>query len=99
MVAAVRQGRSMRSVAQQFRVSLRTVQVWVGRAQGQRLDRIDWSDRPRGGRREAASTAARIEDLVVRLRKQLKESSPLGEFGAEAIRRELERRKVKSPPS
>jgi transposase len=99
MVAAVRQGRSMRSVAKKFRVSLRTVQVWVGRAQGQRLDRIDWSDRPRGGRREAASTAARIEDLVVQLRKQLKESSPLGEFGAEAIRRELERRQVKSPPS
>jgi transposase len=99
MVAAVRQGRSLRSVAKNFRVSLRTVQVWVGRAQDQRLDRFDWSDRPRGGRREAASTAARIEDLVVRLRKQLKESSPLGEFGAEAIRRELERRKVKSPPS
>jgi transposase len=99
MVAAVRQGLSMRSVAKKFRASLRTVQVWVGRAQGQRLDRIDWSDRPRGGRREAASTTARIEDLVVQLRKQLKESSPLGEFGAEAIRRELERRKVKSPPS
>lgn len=99
MVAAVRQGRSMRSVAKKFRVSLRTVQVWVSRAQDQRLDRIDWSDRPRGGRREAGSTTAQIEDLVLRLRKQLKESSPLGEFGAEAIRRELERRKVKSPPA
>jgi transposase len=99
MVAAVRQGKSMRSVASQFRVSLRTVQVWVDRSQGQRLDRVDWSDSPRGGRREAASTPARIEDLVVRLRKELKESSPLGDCGAEAIRDELERRRVGPLPS
>lgn len=75
------------------------MQVWVGRTQGQRLDRIDWSDQPRGGRRASCSTAARIEDLVLRLRKQLKESSPLGEFGAQAIRRELQRRKVQPLPS
>src|SRR4051794_4510330 len=99
MVTAVRQGRSMRSVADSFRVSLRTVQIWVARSQGQRLDRFDWTDRPRGGRREAASTGARIEDRVLRLRKQLQESSPLGECGAEAIRRELERLQVPSPPS
>jgi len=53
MVAAVRRGHSPRKVAKRFGVSLRTVQFWVGRASGQRLDRIDWSDRPRGGRREA----------------------------------------------
>lgn len=99
MVAAVRQGNSLRSVAKRFRVSLRTVQVWVFRAQGLRLDRIDWSDLPRGGRREACSTAVTIEDLVVRLRKELKESSPLGDCGAEAIRRELQRRRVQPLPS
>ena len=82
MVAAVRHGQSMRSVARRFRVSLRTVQVWVARAMGQRLDRVDWSDQPRGRTTRSRSTAARIEDLVLRLRKQLKESSPLGEFGA-----------------
>ena len=99
MVAAVRQGRSMRSVARRFRVSLRTVQAWVARAQGQRLDRVDWSDNPRGGRRERSSTPAWIEDLVVRLRKELKEFSPLGDHGAEAIREELQRRRVEPLPS
>jgi hypothetical protein len=89
----------MRTVAQQFRVSLRTVQVWVSRAKGQRLDRIDWSDQPRGGRRESCSTATSTEDLVVQLRKELKESSPLGEFGACAIHEELQRRQVKPLPS
>jgi transposase len=99
MVAAVRQGQSLRSVARQFRVSLRTVQVWVKRAHGQRLDRVDWSDRPRGGRRAAAATATRIEDLVVRLRQELKDTSALGEYGAAAIRRELLKRRVQPLPS
>jgi hypothetical protein len=99
MVAAVRQGTSMRSVARRFRVSLRTVQVWVSRSGDQRLDRVDWSNRPRGGRREQYSTAARIEDLVVRLRQELRDSSPLGEFGARAIHDELQRQRVEPLPS
>jgi hypothetical protein len=99
MVAAVRQGRSLRSVAREFRVSLRTVQVWFARAQGQRLDRTDWSDRPRGGRRSACATASATEDRVVRLRRQLKDQSPLGEFGAQAIHRELQRLRVSPLPS
>lgn len=99
MVAAVRRGRSLRSVARQFRVSLRTVQVWVARAIGQRLDRTDWSDRPRGGRRNACATATATEDLVVRLRRQLKDESPLGEFGAQAIHRELQRLGVTPLPA
>lgn len=99
MVAAVRQGQSLRSVARQFRVSLRTVQVWVARAKDQRLDRVDWSDRPRGGRRQAVATPTRIEDLIVRLRQQLKDRSALGEYGAAAIRRELEKRRVQPLPS
>ena len=86
-MAAVRQGRSLRAVARQFHVSLRTVQVWVSRAHDQRLDRVDWTDRPRGGRRPATATPPRIEDLIVRLRQQLKETSALGEYGAAAIRR------------
>jgi hypothetical protein len=90
---------SLRSVAERFRVSLRTVQVWVARAGDQRLDRVDWSDRPRGGRRERASTPSRTEDLIVRVRKHLQESSPLGECGAAAIYRELERRQVAAIPS
>lgn len=99
MVAAVRKGSSPREVAERFGVSLRTVQIWVARAECHRLDRIDWSDRPRGGRREACSTPARTEDLVVRLRKELKESSALGDCGARAIREELRRRRAKPLPS
>jgi transposase-like protein len=99
MVAAVRQGQSLRSVARQFGVSLRTVQVWFARAQGQRLDRTDWSDRPRGGRRAGRATATRTEDLIPQLRTELKESSALGEYGAAAIHRELRRRQVQPLPS
>jgi hypothetical protein len=86
-------------VARQFRVSLRTAQVWVARAHGQRLDRVDWSDRPRGGRRTAWATPARVEDLVVRVRKQLQQASALGDCGAAAIRQELQRRGVRPLPS
>lgn len=99
MVAAVRRGLSLRQAAKRFGVSLRTVQVWVARAAGQRLDRIDWLDRPRGGRRESCATPTRIEDLVVRLRKELRERSALGDSGARAIRDELERRGSKPLPS
>lgn len=99
MVAAVRRGLSPRQAAKRFGVSLRTVQVWVGRAEGQRLDRFDWSDRPRGGWREACATPARIEDLVVRLRKELREKSALGDCEARAIREELQRRRTKPLPS
>jgi hypothetical protein len=89
----------LRSVARQFRVSLRTVQVWVRRAQGQRLDRVDWSGRPRGGRCPARATAPRIEDLIVRLRQQLQKTSALGDCGAAAIQRELQRRGLQPLPS
>ena len=98
-MAAARQGRSLRSVARQFRVSLRTVQVWVARARGRRLDRVDWSDQPRGGRRRARATPTRTEDLILRVRRQLKETSALGEYGAAAIHRELQRRGAKRVPS
>lgn len=94
MVTEVRKGHSMRSVATRFGVSLATVQRWVTQAEGQRLDRVDWSGR-RGGRRTAQATAASVEDLVLALRKELLESSDLGEHGAAAIRRELVSRQKK----
>src|SRR5437762_3197464 len=99
MVAAVRRGQSLRSVAHQFHVSLRTVQVWVARAQDQRLDRIDWSDQPRGGRRASYATSSATEDLILRLRKKLKETSALGEYGAAAIQRALQQRRRPRMPS
>ncbi len=84
----------MRSIAARFGVSLSTVQRWVAHAQGQRLDRVDWSA-ARGGRREGQATAQRIEELVVELRKELKDSSDLGEYGAAAIQREMITRRKK----
>jgi prepilin-type processing-associated H-X9-DG protein len=54
MVAAVRKGRSLRAVARPFGVGVATVASWVQRAQGQRLDRVDWSDRPSAPHRNAA---------------------------------------------
>lgn len=89
MVSAVRRGESLRSVAKRFRVGSSTVQRWVNRADGQRLDRVDWSDRPPGCTRAANRTAPETESLVLELRRQLKAESDLGEFGAEAIHREM----------
>ena len=94
MVAAVRKGQSMRSVAESFGVSLHTVQRWVAHAGDLRLDRVDWSG-TRGGRREAQATATQMEDLVIQLRQELRDSSDLGEFGAAAIHRELTARHKK----
>jgi hypothetical protein len=98
MVALVRRGLSMRAVARRFHVSLPTVQRWVKRGQGRRLDRVDWraqSSRPHRTRRTAES----LEELVLHVRQELKERSDLGEFGAAAIARELTRRGHLSLPS
>src|SRR4051794_41957268 len=98
MVAAVRRGRPRRAVARQFGVSLATVQYWVGRADGQRLDRVDWSDRshaPRAPHR----TGAAIEDLVLTLRRELAGTSDLGAYGAEAIQQAPRGRGSGTPPS
>src|SRR5262249_40758050 len=88
MVQAVRQGASMRQVADLFGVALATVQRWVQRAQGQRLDRVDWTDRPCGLPTSVNRTERQREDLVLTLRQQLRATSDLGEFGAAAIHRE-----------
>src|SRR4029453_16913302 len=81
MVAAVREGDSMRSVARAHDVSLSTVQ-WGLRRAGQRpLDHVDWSDRPPIPKRRRR-TQSEVEDLVVVVRRELKETSDLGEYGA-----------------
>jgi putative transposase len=89
----------LRSVAAQFQVSVPTVQRWVSRADGQRLDRVDFSDHPSRPKRVHNRTARKLENLILRLRKQLRDKSDLGEFGAVAIHRELTRRGVNQPPS
>lgn len=88
MVAAVRAGRSQRSVARSFRVSLATVQFWLARAGDERLDRVDWSDRP-SIRERTSRIPVDLEDLILDLRQDLRTASDLGEFGAVAIRRAL----------
>jgi hypothetical protein len=98
MVAAVRRGLPLRAVARQFRVPLATVQHWVRRAAGRRLDRVDWNDRPRIPRHTHRTPTA-VEDLVLDLRRQLRDHSDLGLVGAEAIREELQRRGVTPLPS
>jgi transposase len=99
MVAAVRRGRSMRKVAAQSGVALATVQHWVARAGTQRLDRVDWASRPRGPRQPVNRFSREVEDLVLSLRRELKDTSDLGEFGAAAIRRTLQDQGTRPVPS
>ena len=88
----------MRSVATAWGVPLSTVQHWLKRATGKRLDRVDWGDRPSAPRRTRRTSAA-IEKLVLSIRRQLKDRSILGEYGAPAIHRELQRRGIEGMPS
>ncbi len=87
----MRAGRSQRTVARSFGVSLATVQLWLQRAGGERLDRVDWSDRS-STRHRLARTDPQLEDLIVDLRRELRETSVLGEYGALAIQRALSER-------
>jgi hypothetical protein len=83
----VRRGQSLRAVAKQFGVGVATVVYWVQRAKGQRLDRVDWSDRSRAPH-QTRSTATDLEDLVLKTRRELAQSD-LGASGADAIRQAL----------
>ena len=67
MVAAVRRGQSLRVVARRFGVGVATVAHWVERAKGQRLDRIDWSDRSHAPHQPRRTDTA-LEDLVLKTR-------------------------------
>lgn len=99
MVKAVRKGDSNHEVARRFRVSRPLVRRWVRHAEGQRLDRVEWSNRLPGRRQPINKTSTQLEDLVVALRRELKETSALGEYGAAAIRWELQRRRIRPLPS
>jgi transposase len=99
LVQAVRQGLSQRQAARRFGVSLATVQRWLARAQGRRLDRVDWAGRPRRGRRAEHATDPDLEDRILQLRHDLKEHRDLGEYGAAAIRRTLLQQGLTDVPS
>jgi hypothetical protein len=55
-------------------VSLSTVQWWCRRAGDLALDRVDWRDRPPIAAR-VERTASAVGDLVLSLRRALKETS------------------------
>jgi hypothetical protein len=97
MVAAVRRGQSLRAVAQQFGVGVATVAYWVERAEGQRLDRVDFADRSRAPQ-QTRRTARALEDRVLQARKELAQSD-LGAIGAGAIRQALVDQGVAQVPS
>jgi transposase len=98
MVRAVRQGMAQREAARRYGVTLRTVQRWVERAEGQRLDRVDWGDR---SHRPAQTTrvARELEDRVLAIRRRLRDESILGHYGADAIFDELRRLGAEPLPS
>jgi transposase len=97
MVAAVRCGQSLRAVARQFGVGMATVAHWVQRAKGQRLDRVDWSDRSRAPRKTRRTDTA-LEDLILKTRDALAHSD-LGAIGAAPIRQALQEQGVAKVPS
>jgi putative transposase len=99
MIAVVRQGKSLRAVARACHVSATTVKRWVDRSKGKRLDRVSLSDNSSAPLRVANRTSSEIEQLVLSLRKHLRDESDLGEFGAVAIRSELQSRKIRPLPS
>jgi putative transposase len=97
MVAAVRRGQPMRAVAKKFGVGVATVAHWVGRAEGQRLDRVDFSDGSRAPHK-TRRTRIPLEDLVLQARRDLAQSD-LGAIGADAIRQALLGQGVAEVPS
>jgi hypothetical protein len=97
MVEAVLAGESMRAVANRFGVSLSHVQRWVTRARDSETTEVDWTDRAPGARRSLRRTSASMEQRILRLRRDLRERSDLGEYGAAAIRRALETQRASSP--
>ena len=98
MVTAVREGASIRSVARAHEVSLSTVQWWLRRAGRGAVDHVDWSDHPPLAHRIRRTQPA-VEDRVLVLRRELKQTSDLGEYGARAIHRELAARGHEGVPS
>jgi Homeodomain-like domain-containing protein len=88
MVELVRQGQSMHVVARQFHVAASTVCRWFERSSDGRLDRISFASRKPG--RAWNRTGASMERRILQLRRELRESSDLGEYGARAIADALE---------
>jgi len=59
------------------------VAYWVQQAQGKRLDRVSFEDRKPG--RASNRTPAQLEQHILSVRRSLRDTSVLGEYGADAI--------------
>ncbi len=77
----------MREAARAFGFGKSTVELWVGRAQGRRLDRVDFADRKPG--RAWNRIGSHVEQQITELRRALRDESILGEYGARAIQAAL----------
>ena len=97
MIREIRHGASQRQVAKKYGCHFSTVQYWIKRTEGQRLDRINWDDRPPIAKKVNRAPKP-IEDKILDVRKELREESDLGEYGAEAIYRELVSQGIKEAP-
>jgi hypothetical protein len=91
MVALVRRGQSLRTIARRFHRALHTVQRWVARAGNERLDRVNWDDQAPIAQLIHRTDRA-TEDMILMLRQELKDVSDLGEYGARAIHAALSAR-------
>jgi hypothetical protein len=98
MVHQVRLKKGLRRVAREFRVGLQTVQRWVERASGKRLDRVDWSDRQSGAPKPVNRSSSDTEAVVLKLRAELA-TSDLGDCGADAIRTAMIEQRMTPVPS
>ena len=61
---------------------------WAQRAEGKRLDRVCFDDSS-SAPKQVHRTNPELEDRILELRRHLRDESPLGEYGPEAIRRAL----------
>lgn len=84
MVQAVRRGQSQRAVARRFKVGLGHLQYWLARTRGQKLGRVDWSDRSHAPLQQGRQTKPTLQRRILSLRQQLR-SDALGFVGAQAI--------------
>ena len=99
MVRAMRKGRGLRAVARQFKVDPATVRHWVEQARGQRLERVDFSNRRPGRPRAVNRTTPELEEMILQVRNQLQKHSDLGQCGALAIHATLRQQALAAPPT
>jgi hypothetical protein len=80
-------------------VSDKFVRRWCSRAGNQRFDRVDWSNHRKERKKTHNRTSLQVERCIVRTRKYLHDKSVLGEYGAQAIYREMQSQKCPFIPS